>query len=137
MLGFGVSAVAAIDDVFAQNHKQLDHYDAAIDAGVLPVARGLERSLDDQIRREVIMSLICRFSLDFQQIEQQFNIDFACYFGDELAVLRQMEADGLLQVREHRIEVLPAGRLVIRRICMVFDVYVRAHRHHIPYSKII
>ncbi len=137
MLGFGVSAIAAIDNVFAQNHKQLDHYYAAIDAGELPVARGVERTHDDQIRREAIMMLICQFSLDFRQIEGKFEICFADYFADELAALGEMERDGLVTVGEHGIEVLPAGRLIIRRICMVFDVYTRPQRHHVRYSKII
>jgi len=39
--------------------------------------------------------------------------------------LREMENDGLLKLTSAGIEVLPLGRLLIRNICMVFDVYTK------------
>ncbi len=35
-----------------------------------------------------------------------------------------MEADGLLAIREGEIEVLPAGRLMMRNAAMAFDAYL-------------
>ncbi|WIO74874.1 oxygen-independent coproporphyrinogen III oxidase [Porticoccaceae bacterium LTM1] len=137
MLGFGISAIAAIDNVFSQNHKQLDDYYSAIDSGELPVARGFIRSQDDEIRRQVIMELICQFSLKKSDIEQHCGIDFDEYFAEEMKELEVMVRDGLLEIGDQEITVLPAGRLLIRRVCMVFDAYARAQRNQIRYSKII
>ena len=38
--------------------------------------------------------------------------------------LEAMEADGLLESDDSRIQIKPAGRLLIRNICMVFDRYL-------------
>ena len=38
--------------------------------------------------------------------------------------LAPMQTDGLLTVSDKGIQVLPAGRLLIRNICMVFDKYL-------------
>lgn len=35
------------------------------------------------------------------------------------------------------LEVTPAGRLLIRCICMVFDAYLRQSQSQIRYSKVI
>ena len=47
-----------------------------------------------------------------------------------------MADDGLLELKDRRIEVLPRGRLLIRNICMVFDRYLRESRDQ-RFSKVI
>ena len=47
-----------------------------------------------------------------------------------------MEEDGLLNLTEEGIEVLSAGRFLIRNICMVFDKYL-AQKHQQQFSKVI
>jgi oxygen-independent coproporphyrinogen-3 oxidase len=36
-----------------------------------------------------------------------------------------MQDDGLLKIYPDRLEVQPAGRLLVRNICMVFDRYLK------------
>ncbi|UTW45054.1 oxygen-independent coproporphyrinogen III oxidase [bacterium SCSIO 12696] len=136
MVAFGVSAISDIGSGLSQNHKNIDDYYDAIDNGLLPLSQGIALNQDDQIRGQVISQLICQFELDFQDIEQAFSIDFHSYFVDELYQLRAMEADGLLRINNHSIRIHPAGRLLIRRICMVFDAYVGGERQ-VRFSKII
>jgi len=137
MVAFGVSSISAIDNVFAQNHKQIDHYQDAIDKGQLPLARGFELSEDDLLRQQVIKQLICHFELDFTKIEKQFSINFTDYFAEELVALEPMAKDGLVEMDQNSIHVSPAGRLLIRRICMTFDTYLKNPSKEIRYSKII
>ena len=137
LIGMGVSSISAIDNVFSQNHKTLDEYTQAIDQGRLPVVRGIELSRDDLLRRQVIQQLTCQFKLEFSDIEQQFDILFADYFGEELSALQPMIEDGLLLRTEHSIQVTEAGRLFIRRICMLFDVYLRESAQPVKFSKIL
>lgn len=137
LVAFGVSAISAIDNVFAQNHKQIEDYQGAIDAGRLPVVRGFELSADDLLRQEVIKQLICQFELDFVDIERRFDIDFKDYFAAELEQLQPMAADGLVALTASGIRVTLAGRLLIRGICMTFDAYINQSRSEIRYSKII
>jgi oxygen-independent coproporphyrinogen III oxidase len=60
----------------------------------------------------------------FGEIEREFGIDFKSYFADALAQLRQPEDDGLVVVRDDRLEVLPLGRIFLRNLAMPFDAYL-------------
>lgn len=137
LAAFGVSSISAIDNVFAQNHKQIEDYQSAVDAGKLPVARGFELSADDLLRQEVIKQLICHFELNFADIGEQFSISFKEYFAEELEQLQPMAADGLVEIDDKSIRVSLAGRLLIRRVCMTFDAYMKKPSTEIRYSKII
>ncbi len=102
----------------------------------LPVFKGIELDADDKLRAEVITQLICNFKLVFTQIEQQFSIRFDKYFSEELNLLLPMQEDGLINLSATGIEVLSAGRFLIRNICMVFDKYL-VQKHQQQFSKVI
>lgn len=137
LASFGVSAISALGNSFAQNHKDLPKYYEAIDSGKLPIARGMKLNDDDLIRAKVIEQLICHFELNFSGIETRFGISFADYFENELVTLNSMVDDGLLTLDKTGIQVTPAGRLLIRRICMVFDAYIQENSAQVRYSKVI
>ena len=125
LLAFGMTAIGMVGDSYSQNAKTLDGYYAALDAGRLPVFRGVILDQDDKLRRAVITRLLCNFVLDFGAVEAEFGLDFESYFALELAELAAMARDGLLELDRDGIRVLPAGRLLIRNICMTFDRYLR------------
>ncbi len=135
LIGFGITSIGRVGDAYIQNVKDLDSYADFLGQGRLPVFKGLILNHDDKLRGAVISQLICHFQLDFAAIERQFGIAFRVYFHDELQGLGQMEEDGLLRMSTAGIEVLPAGRLLIRNICMVFDRYL-AEKHQ-QFSKVI
>ncbi|KPK11737.1 MAG: coproporphyrinogen III oxidase [Acidithiobacillales bacterium SG8_45] len=135
MIGMGVTAIGSIGNSFSQNVRAEDEYYAALDQQRLPLLRGYELNADDLLRREVISQLICHFRLEFNAIERQFEIDFADYFAAELEALVQMQEDGLLTISDRSIDVSPAGMLLIRNICMVFDAYLSQRKQ--SYSKVI
>ena len=72
----------------------------------------------------MIQQLICHFQLDFADIEQRFAMSFRSYFADAWPALQQMHRDGLIELAERGIKVLPAGRLLVRSLCMLFDRYL-------------
>jgi oxygen-independent coproporphyrinogen-3 oxidase len=125
LVAMGVTAIGKVGNTYAQNAKDIETYTARIDAGLLPIMRGIELSADDLLRREIITQLICHFHVDFAAIDARFGIRFADYFAVELNDLRAMQADGLLRVDGRAIDVLPRGHLLIRNVCMVFDRYLR------------
>lgn len=137
LLGLGVSAIGAIGPTYSQNHRELDAYYDAIERGVLPVARGIELSADDLLRRAVIQALACQFRLSKKSVEIAYLIDFDGYFSGELADLRGMADDGLVQLDAEWITVTARGRMLIRNICMVFDKYLRRERETARYSRVI
>jgi oxygen-independent coproporphyrinogen-3 oxidase len=137
IVGLGVSAIGRIGPIYYQNAKELLQYQAALDAGRLPVARGIELTPDDLVRRAIIQALACHFRLSIESIELAYLVDFRRYFREELAQLRGLEAEGLVEVRDDWIVVTSRGRLLVRAICMVFDRYLREKQARASYSKVI
>jgi oxygen-independent coproporphyrinogen-3 oxidase len=135
LIGLGITSIGRVGDAYIQNVKELDEYDRLIAQGKLPVFKGVELNEDDKLRRAVITQLICHFDLNFAAIEKAFAIKFAAYFANELSLLAPMQADGLLTVTAQGIQVLAAGRLLIRNICMVFDRYLAQKQQQ--FSKVI
>jgi len=137
MLSFGISSIAKVGPTYSQNYRTLDEYYDRLDAGVLPVLRGIELTADDLLRRSIIQALMCHFEISTESIEIAHLIDFKKYFAAELEDLKELERGGLVKVDDKWITVLPPGRLLVRAISMVFDKYLRADRQRTRYSKVI
>ncbi len=136
LIGLGVSAISQIGDLYCQNSSDLTEYQNALASSQLGTSRGLICNQDDRIRREVIQQLICNFRLDFAHIEHRFNLDFRGYFAELWPQLMAMADDGLISLDSQRIEVLPAGRLLVRSVCMVFDAYLEQQNRQ-RFSRVI
>lgn len=132
LLGLGVSAISHIGDFYLQNERDLQRYYGLIDKGELPSTRGCKVSQDDKLRRHIIMSLISDLKLDIADCNQQYGIDFSTSFQRELASLKPMAEDGLLEINDHEILVSRRGRPFLRNICMPFDAYLNAHQGDQP-----
>ncbi|WP_434557854.1 oxygen-independent coproporphyrinogen III oxidase [Pseudomonas sp. Z4-20] len=136
LVGLGVSAISQIGDLYCQNSSDLSHYQNTLSDGQLTTNRGLVCNADDRARRAVIQQLTCQFTLAFAEIEQAFNIDFCEYFASIWPQLQAMADDGLIELTNTHIKVLPAGRLLVRSVCMVFDVYLE-HQNRQRFSRVI
>jgi len=136
LIGMGATSISLIDNTYAQNRKTLDEYYAAIDSGDLAVFRGVYLTEDDELRRDVITRLISHFHLNFETLDQQWNIRFKEYFANELQNLAPMIEDGLIEMTDSDIYITPSGRLLIRNICMVFDAYLKQGTQN-RFSKVI
>jgi oxygen-independent coproporphyrinogen-3 oxidase len=136
LIGLGVSAISQIGDLYSQNRSDLNDYQRSLSNAQLPTCRGLVCCDDDRLRREVIQQLICHFELDFDTLEQTFNIDFRGYFAAQWPALQQMANDGLIKLDAKGIEILPAGRLLARSVCMVFDAYLQEQNRQ-RFSRVI
>lgn len=136
LIGVGVTSIGKVGNSYAQNMRTMDEYCAAIDAGHLPIFRGVELDKDDLLRREIITELMCNFALDKQVIAAKYEINFDEYFTVEQGDVVQLQQDGLITIEGTRIEVNPAGRFLIRNVCMVFDRYFRQSKEQ-RFSKVI
>nr|MBA2817939.1 Oxygen-independent coproporphyrinogen-III oxidase [Candidatus Pantoea persica] len=93
---------------------------------------------DDCLRRDVIKTLICNFALDFRAVEAQYAIRFSDYFAEDLALLQPLIIEDRLVVRRAEgLQVTGAGRLLIRNICMCFDIYLRKKARQQQFSRVI
>ena len=123
-IGFGVSAIGALGGSYVQNHKKLNRYYEAIDAGRLPVERGLALTPDDEVRRDVIQSWMCQFLVDKADVAHRHGIDFDAYFSAETAALRTLEREGFLTMNDEMLIGTRLGRAFPRNVAMVFDAYL-------------
>jgi oxygen-independent coproporphyrinogen-3 oxidase len=136
LIGLGVSAISQIGDLYSQNSSDLSGYQGLLSSDQLATKRGLVCNEDDRIRRAVIQQLICHFDLKFAHIEAAYAIDFKRYFAQEWSELTRMAKDGLITLTDTGIEVLPAGRLLVRSVCMVFDAHL-AQQNRQRFSRVI
>lgn len=134
LVGLGVAAIGSIGPTYSQNDRDLGRYYDKLAQNILPIARGLELTADDLLRRLVMHTLICNSVLLFESIETAFPIDFKNYFATELAALIEFEKSGLLTLNDEEILITPNGKIHMQNICMVFDKYLRTNneRKHQP-----
>jgi oxygen-independent coproporphyrinogen-3 oxidase len=124
LIGLGMSAISHIGRSFSQNARDLMTYYAAIDAGKLPLARGLAMSDDDVIRADLIQKLMCHGVLDVPAFEHRHALVFERYFADELMRLDALARDGLVRIEPAQLVVTAKGRFLLRVIAMCFDVHL-------------
>lgn len=131
----GMSSISQLEDVYAQNVKELPLYYEMLDAGRLPVEKGYIMSRDDRIRRETIMRLMCDLELDFEGMSQNLGVNFKEYFAKDIEGMSVFQDDELLTIGPEKISVTESGRLFIRNIAMEFDAYLEKDKAR--YSKTI
>ena len=137
LLGLGVSAISTIGNAYGQNPKELKSYYSKIDNQESLTEKGVTLTRDDQIRRDVIMSLMCNLYLSKAAIENKYGIIFNDYFYDELSALAPLQDDGLIQLNRDHIRVPSAARIYIRAICARFDAYLNHEQQESRYSNAI
>ncbi|MEP7283578.1 MAG: oxygen-independent coproporphyrinogen III oxidase [Rubrivivax sp.] len=137
LIGLGVSAIGRVGASYYQNAKSLPEYYDALRQGQLPVQRGLTLSRDDEMRRTIIMALMCQGRLEFEPIEVAFGVRMHDSFAPELQQLEPLAEAGLLDIGPGAIQLTPAGWYVVRAVAMVFDRYVQSDRQRERYSRII
>jgi oxygen-independent coproporphyrinogen-3 oxidase len=126
LYGFGMSAISHFRESYAQNTKNIPEYYRALDEGRFATHVGYRMTDDDQIRKYVIMRLMCDLELDKSRVERNFGIVFDTYFESSLHDLAQFVDDGLVRLEGTTISIIGAGRLLLRNIAMCFDAYLNA-----------
>ncbi len=114
-VALGLSGISFVSGAYAQNEKSLNRYCASLEAGTLPVERGIWLTDDDRRRRDLITQLMCNFELALTCKE----VDYFAPEIRELGALRD-----LVEVRSNHVRVTPLGRLFVRNVAMVFDRYL-------------
>jgi oxygen-independent coproporphyrinogen III oxidase len=124
LFGFGMSAISHFGTVYAQNAKDLTAYHEAVGKGHFSTVLGYKMTRDDEIRKYVIMRLMCDLELDKRNVEQLFGIIFDEYFSDSLMKLEEFLPLNLISLEPDRIVIQETGRFVLRNIAMCFDTYL-------------
>ncbi len=136
LIGFGVSAISKVGHSYSQSVRTVSAYYQFLDAGALPVEKGIALNKDDLLRRHIIMTLMCSAPLVMAAINSAHGIDFETYFAREMSLLQQYADAGLITIEREAIRVTAQGRLFVRAVAMVFDHYL-VQPTTSTYSKLI
>lgn len=137
LLGLGVSAISMLGDSYAQNQKDLQIYQSEVQKKGNALWKGFTLNQDDKIRRDVIKQLICHFNLNKATIENRYQIKFDDYFAEDLQLLAPLVKDGLVENKADSLIVSAKGQMLIRNICMCFDIYMRKVARQQQFSRVI
>ncbi len=137
LIGLGISSIGKLDTCYSQNLKLRKDYFTELDAGRLPVFRGVELDDEDVLRRQVIQDVMCQDRIDMDVLGRQFEIKFGEHFADALESLAQLSSDGLVELDDRYVQVTARGRFLLRSIAMAFDAYLPAERRPDRFSKVI
>jgi oxygen-independent coproporphyrinogen-3 oxidase len=112
LIGLGASAISAFPDRLLQNEKNTGAYREAVSAGRLPIARGVGRDAEDQLRSAIIEQLL---TAGTAALPEELNL------SEEIGQLAAFQSHGLVAIEQSRIR-LPAGALpYARSIAARFD----------------
>jgi oxygen-independent coproporphyrinogen-3 oxidase len=115
-VGFGLSAFSSLRDRFVLNTDDFDEYYARIEAGQLPVNRGLVRGPEEQVRWAMILPLKNR-TVRRLEFEQRTGVRIDDVFGEKLARLR---AAGLVEDTRWGISLTATGKFFADEVVQQF-----------------
>lgn len=125
LLGLGASAIGSLATpglaAYAQNTPDERAYVAAVEAGRLPVRRGLALTAEDRLRRQAIERVMCDFALDLAALPEAL-------VEEARPALARLAADGILALAPDggTLRVTEAGRRHVRHVAACFDAYLAA-----------
>ncbi len=123
LIGLGASAIGRLPQGYVQNAADVAHWRAQIEAGALPVTRGIALGASDFFRAEIIERLMCDFRVDLAEVATHHGRALAD-LDRECALLAEMEADAIVTLEGSTVEVTADGRDFVRSVCAVFDRYL-------------
>lgn len=127
LLGIGATAIGRTPSGLVQSIPETGAWTRSIEAGRLPVAKGIGFSAEDRLRGAIIEDLMCRYVCDLAARETEFGFD-QHWRGEPFEALAPMIEDGLVGFDGDVVSVTRDGRDLVRVIASAFDAYLAAGR---------
>jgi oxygen-independent coproporphyrinogen-3 oxidase len=116
IIGLGASSISDCGTGYIQNEKNSEAYIALINNGEWAISRGHLLNREDQIIREHIKNLMCRFETSWECTRLQTDA-----WLEGLERIDELIADHLVIKEPYKLFVTEKGKNYIRNICMAFD----------------
>lgn len=121
---FGVTGISQLHSAYVQNQKDIPSYLEQIEQGSLAVAKGYALTEEEQITREVIETLMCNYSLNWQEVAGQLarpvqKIKEATAYDENR--MQEFANDGIVEFDTDGIRMTPEGRLFVRNVAASLD----------------
>lgn len=123
LIGFGPSAIGLLPAGYVQNAVSIPEWQRRIAAGTTAVARGAALSGEDRARRDIINRLMCMGEVDLAHMRDR-HADISLDYRADLARLRPLLQDGLVEINGNTIRITNRGRPLMRLVASCFDHYL-------------
>ncbi len=132
LVGLGPSAISELPDRFAQQEGHLARWNQAVDAGRMPIVRGVMLDADARARRDAILALTCRGEVALDEVACAQGLPQDALDG-ALPALHALAEEGLATVDGRRIRATELGGLLVRRLAQTLD----ATAAPVTYSRLV
>lgn len=121
---FGVTGISQLDDIYAQNGRDIQEYISTINEGKLYTSRGYRLSAQEKIVREVIEALMCNYQLHWPDLAERLGLTVeevrqACHYDE--GQMREMATDGILTLDGEYLYINTDGRPLVRCVAAALD----------------
>lgn len=124
LIGLGPSSISTLPQGYAQNESNVTVWRQMIGEAGLATRRGRVLTDEDRRRREMIMRLLCTFSLDLGAYGGREA------FVREVEALDELEAAGLARVLGNVVFIPEEARPFARLAAQAFDLYAGGGAKH-------
>lgn len=114
MIGLGMSAISDSWLGFAQNEKNLEDYQQAVENGKIPVVKGHILNEEDLLIRQQVLNIMCA-------LETTWDSNILTMSDAILSQLHEMKNDGLIVLQSNGLKITEKGRPFVRNVAMAFD----------------
>lgn len=125
---FGVTGISQLGTAYIQNSKDIDDYIQQIESGSFAIAKGYTLSPEEQIIREVILTLMCNYKVNWEEIGDRFSLPAETikqairYNEQQLLTLAE---DQIITLDEKELRVNPEGALFVRNVAASLDPFIQ------------
>lgn len=123
LIGLGVSSVSQFRQGYAQNVKDTHSYRRLLEEDCLPAARGIIRSVDDDLASAAINELMCYFTLSGDELTERFGAKAQSVISTARRIAEQ-DSQGFFIQEGHNFKITERGRPFARTIASYFDRYL-------------
>ncbi len=131
LIGLGASSIGKLPQGYVQNTAQVATYLDEIEAGRLPIKRGLALSDDDRFRAAIIERLMCDLAVDLDRISAAYGRRSDALVA-ERAALQVLAREGMIEFDGKLVTVHDKARALVRQVAAVFDAYSVRSATHAP-----
>lgn len=128
LIGIGASAISRFPQGYAQNLSTSSRYSAAVEEGSLATERGHVMTADDDLRADMIEKLMCRFELDFAELEVTHGVARARLLEMTAGLRDRFSAQ--LAMRGDVLSLTENSRLIARLAAQCLDAYAVPEGRH-------
>jgi oxygen-independent coproporphyrinogen-3 oxidase len=137
-ISFGMTSISDLGGCYAQNAHTLKAWETLVNAGTIPVAKGIAVTEDDVLRRFVINRVMCLLRLDLGEVATRFGAAARGAIEDNLlSGVKELQEDGLVTFDGEVLKVTPLGQLLVRNVAMLFDAYLKKEGAKTQFSRTV